>query len=199
MLDGRTWKSVLRVVLPVLGRGLSRGCDAERRPRVDHRQDAPASRGVPGERHARRPGSRNTRRPRSRGLSGDTVSQGRSAAWGEDEFLQPFRSGYQNLLAKLPGSDAELSDEVVIISGHFDHVGSATPATASGRTARFTTAPTTTPAARRRCSKSLGRSPRSTRRRRGTVLFACGTPKKEASSDPALGSITRPFLSKTSG
>ena len=41
----------------------------------------------------------------------------------DDEFLQPFRSGYQNLLAKLPGSDTELTDEVVIISGHFDHVG----------------------------------------------------------------------------
>src|SRR5690606_28393219 len=44
------------------------------------------------------------------------------AADGED-FLQPFQSGYQNLLGMVRGSDPDLADEVIIVSGHFDHVG----------------------------------------------------------------------------
>jgi hypothetical protein len=44
------------------------------------------------------------------------------AADGED-FLQPFQDGYQNLLGIVRGSDPDLADEVIIVSGHFDHVG----------------------------------------------------------------------------
>lgn len=44
------------------------------------------------------------------------------AAEGED-FLQPFENGYQNLLGLVPGSDPDLAGEVIIVSGHFDHVG----------------------------------------------------------------------------
>jgi len=39
------------------------------------------------------------------------------------DFLQQFAGGYQNLLAVAPGSDPDLQDEVIIVSGHFDHVG----------------------------------------------------------------------------
>lgn len=41
----------------------------------------------------------------------------------EGDFLQPFDNGYQNLLAVVPGSDPDLAEEVLIVSGHFDHVG----------------------------------------------------------------------------
>src|SRR5690606_15339676 len=44
------------------------------------------------------------------------------AAEGED-FLTPFQNGYQNLLGLVPGSDPDLAGEVIIVSGHFDHVG----------------------------------------------------------------------------
>lgn len=39
------------------------------------------------------------------------------------DFLQLFQQDAHNLLALLPGSDPELADEVILISGHFDHVG----------------------------------------------------------------------------
>lgn len=41
----------------------------------------------------------------------------------DDDFLQPFNAESQNLLAVVPGSDPELKSEVIIVSGHFDHVG----------------------------------------------------------------------------
>ena len=41
----------------------------------------------------------------------------------ENDFLQEFKGGFQNLLAVVPGSDPQLADEVIVVSGHFDHVG----------------------------------------------------------------------------
>ncbi len=43
---------------------------------------------------------------------------------GEDGgYVQPFGSGYRNVLGLLEGSDEQLRHEVVIISAHYDHVG----------------------------------------------------------------------------
>jgi hypothetical protein len=41
----------------------------------------------------------------------------------DGDYLQPFGGSFQNLLALVPGSSAELQKEVIIVSGHFDHVG----------------------------------------------------------------------------
>lgn len=38
-------------------------------------------------------------------------------------FLQEFGNGYRNILGLIPGTDAELSDEIILIGAHFDHVG----------------------------------------------------------------------------
>ena len=38
-------------------------------------------------------------------------------------YYQPFGQGFRNILAMLDGSDPLLRDEVVIVGGHYDHVG----------------------------------------------------------------------------
>jgi len=38
-------------------------------------------------------------------------------------FLQPFRGNFQNLLAKIEGSDPELRTQYVVVGAHYDHVG----------------------------------------------------------------------------
>jgi len=38
-------------------------------------------------------------------------------------FAQPFGNGYRNLLVYFEGSDPQLKDQVVVIGGHYDHVG----------------------------------------------------------------------------
>ncbi|MCA9076219.1 MAG: M20/M25/M40 family metallo-hydrolase [Planctomycetaceae bacterium] len=43
---------------------------------------------------------------------------------GDDgDFFQEFGHGYRNVLALLPGSDPEKRQEVIILGGHYDHVG----------------------------------------------------------------------------
>lgn len=43
---------------------------------------------------------------------------------GEDgDFIQEFGRGYRNILAFLPGSDPEKRQEVIVVGGHYDHVG----------------------------------------------------------------------------
>jgi len=39
------------------------------------------------------------------------------------EQMQEFGREYQNLLVRLPGSDARLSKEVIVVGAHYDHVG----------------------------------------------------------------------------
>lgn len=41
----------------------------------------------------------------------------------QHQFVQEFSGGMRNVLALLPGRDAQLTDEVVILCAHFDHVG----------------------------------------------------------------------------
>ncbi|MCE9606305.1 MAG: M20/M25/M40 family metallo-hydrolase [Planctomycetia bacterium] len=38
-------------------------------------------------------------------------------------FIQPFDREHRNLLAVMPGNDAALSHEVIIVGAHYDHVG----------------------------------------------------------------------------
>ena len=42
---------------------------------------------------------------------------------GTSSWLQEFAPDYRNVLAMLPGSDPELSSEVIVIGAHYDHVG----------------------------------------------------------------------------
>ncbi|MBW3600003.1 MAG: M20/M25/M40 family metallo-hydrolase [Planctomycetes bacterium] len=49
-------------------------------------------------------------------------------------FYQSFRGGYRNILALLPGRDGDLSNEVVLVGAHYDHVGYGTPTNSYGPT-----------------------------------------------------------------
>lgn len=53
-----------------------------------------------------------------------------TAAEGLD--VQEFPGGMRNILACVPGSDARLRDEVVIVAAHFDHVGFGTQRNSRG-------------------------------------------------------------------
>lgn len=48
------------------------------------------------------------------------------------QFVQEFPGGMRNILASVPGRDARLRDEVVIVCAHFDHVGFGTPRNSRG-------------------------------------------------------------------
>lgn len=41
----------------------------------------------------------------------------------EGTYYQEFRGRYRNILGRIPGSDAELSDEYICVGAHYDHVG----------------------------------------------------------------------------
>lgn len=53
-------------------------------------------------------------------------------AAAEQQFVQEFSGGMRNILASVPGRDARLRDEVVIVCAHFDHVGFGTPRNSRG-------------------------------------------------------------------
>lgn len=58
-------------------------------------------------------------------LSGE--STGRESEAGSvsaGDYFQPFEPQSRNVLAILPGSDAELKREIVIVGAHYDHLGS---------------------------------------------------------------------------
>jgi hypothetical protein len=50
---------------------------------------------------------------------------------GQD-YRQVFGAGYTNILALVPGVDPELTREVLVIGGHYDHVGLGTPQNSYG-------------------------------------------------------------------
>ncbi len=41
----------------------------------------------------------------------------------QGDLTQEFGNGYRNILVLLPGSDPEASKEVIVVGGHYDHVG----------------------------------------------------------------------------
>lgn len=47
----------------------------------------------------------------------------RLAATTKSGWVQEFEPNYRNVLAVLPGSDPDLSHEVIVIGAHYDHVG----------------------------------------------------------------------------
>lgn len=47
-------------------------------------------------------------------------------------FTQAFGAGYRNILARIEGSHPELRREVILIGGHYDHVGYGTPTNSYG-------------------------------------------------------------------
>jgi hypothetical protein len=47
-------------------------------------------------------------------------------------YFQSFGADYRNVLGLLPGSDPQLSHEVVIVAAHYDHVGYGTSQTSNG-------------------------------------------------------------------
>ena len=50
----------------------------------------------------------------------------------QDSYFQPCGRGYRNILAYHHGSDPELANEVILVSGHYDHVGFGTPRNSFG-------------------------------------------------------------------
>jgi len=49
-------------------------------------------------------------------------------------YFQSFGGGYRNILAVIPGRDALLKQEYILIGGHYDHVGLGTPRNSFGPT-----------------------------------------------------------------
>jgi hypothetical protein len=44
-------------------------------------------------------------------------------AGDKGKFFQPFTPNFRNVLAMLPGSDPKLREQVIIVCGHYDHIG----------------------------------------------------------------------------
>lgn len=53
----------------------------------------------------------------------ELTKAGVKPAGADDGFYQYFHPNFRNILAVLPGSDAELRDEYVLVGAHYDHVG----------------------------------------------------------------------------
>ena len=51
------------------------------------------------------------------------LSMGLTPGGKKGQYSQPFRNDCQNLLAIVPGSDSQLSNEYILIGAHYDHVG----------------------------------------------------------------------------
>lgn len=56
-------------------------------------------------------------------LQGQLENLGLRGAGVDGGYWQPFAAGYRNVLGLLPGCDARLKDQVVIVCAHYDHVG----------------------------------------------------------------------------
>jgi len=65
-------------------------------------------------------------------LRDQLAEMGLQPAGPEGSFYQPFDPEYRNVLAKLPGRDAELRDEVIVVGAHYDHVGHGSESTSRG-------------------------------------------------------------------
>jgi hypothetical protein len=50
-------------------------------------------------------------------------TNGLEPAGSDGSYEQSFGKNYRNLLGMLPGSDPELTDDVIVIGAHYDHVG----------------------------------------------------------------------------
>ncbi len=59
-------------------------------------------------------------------------SRGIAPAANDGQYLQEFGNGMRNVLACVPGSDARVLDEIVLVCAHFDHVGFGTPQNSRG-------------------------------------------------------------------
>ncbi len=57
---------------------------------------------------------------------------GVSPAGQDGQFVQEFNGNMRNLLAKQSGRDPRVSDEVILVSAHYDHVGFGTPKNSRG-------------------------------------------------------------------
>ena len=87
----------------------------------------------------------------------------------------------QNVIAKLEGSDPQLKDEYVIYTAHWDHLGIGEPVNGD----RSTTAPSTTPRARRRCSRSRARSRSCSRPRNARCSSSPSRRRNRGCSEPS--------------
>ncbi len=79
----------------------------------------------------RRAGSRGGRAA-ARFLADQFARLGLEPAGTHGAYLQPFNSNFQNVLARIEGSDPQLRKQVVVVGAHFDHVGYGTPANSRG-------------------------------------------------------------------
>jgi membrane-associated protease RseP (regulator of RpoE activity) len=60
-------------------------------------------------------------------LSGEFRRLGLLPAVDQQDFVQEFGRGYRNVLAVLPGGDPSVQQEIVLLGGHYDHVGYGRP------------------------------------------------------------------------
>ena len=61
------------------------------------------------------------------------LEQRELSGMGDDGgYFQPFGRGCRNVLAMIGGSDPDLKDEVIVVGGHYDHVGYGTRANSYG-------------------------------------------------------------------
>jgi hypothetical protein len=67
-------------------------------------------------------------------LVGELKKLGVEPAGDRKGYYQEFGAGYRNILAKLPGSDASLQNEYILIGAHYDHVGYGTRNNSRGPT-----------------------------------------------------------------
>ncbi len=56
-------------------------------------------------------------------LAKHLAAAGLKPAGDDGSYFQVFGAGYRNLLGLLPGSDPQLSHEILVIGAHYDHVG----------------------------------------------------------------------------
>ena len=56
-------------------------------------------------------------------IIGSLKDAGIDPAGLNDRYTQPFLGNFQNLLAEIPGTDAALSHQYIVVGAHYDHVG----------------------------------------------------------------------------
>jgi len=56
-------------------------------------------------------------------LAGQLQRLGLKPAGDGDTYFQPFAPNFRNVLGMLPGGDPTLKDQILVVGGHYDHVG----------------------------------------------------------------------------
>ncbi|HUQ70283.1 MAG TPA: M20/M25/M40 family metallo-hydrolase [Planctomycetaceae bacterium] len=65
-------------------------------------------------------------------LAAELRKAGLAPAGSGNDYRQPFGNRYTNVVARLPGNDPTLCDEIIVIGAHYDHVGYGTASNSFG-------------------------------------------------------------------